>query len=300
MADIKESILLGYPNAISYECTKKILEQMEKNICKIKIGSQQGTGFFCKIPFPDKNKMLKVFITNNHIINNDLLMTNNALISFKIKEDTENKTINLNNRKKYTNQEQDITIIELKDSDEINNYLELDDNIINQVLNDSNLNSEYIDETVYIIHYPENKLSVSYGTLDKIYADKKYNFNHKCSTKGGSSGSPILNVNNNKIIGIHKEGQNNNNFNKGLFLNYPIKEYIKLYCNNDNNEMSLKEFNEKFHLNIENTQINKLYLNDQKLGYDGLNDLSKLKLIELKELYLGYTNISDIGSLERA
>ena len=58
----KESILTGYPNFISYESTQKILEQMEKNICKIKIGQKQGTGFFCKIPFPDKNNMLPVFI----------------------------------------------------------------------------------------------------------------------------------------------------------------------------------------------------------------------------------------------
>ena len=51
---LKEKILTEYPNVISYECTKKIIEQMEKNICKIKIGNEQGTGFFCKIPFPDK------------------------------------------------------------------------------------------------------------------------------------------------------------------------------------------------------------------------------------------------------
>ena len=59
--------------------------------------------------------------------------------------------------------------------------------------------------------------------LNRIYEDKKYNFNHKCSTKGGSSGSPILNINN-KVIGIHKEGYNNK-YNKGLFLNYPIKKF---------------------------------------------------------------------------
>ena len=42
----KESILVGYPNVISFESSKKIVEQMEKNICKIKIGNEQGTGFF--------------------------------------------------------------------------------------------------------------------------------------------------------------------------------------------------------------------------------------------------------------
>ena len=73
MEGIKEDLLTGYPNVISYECTKNILEQMEKVIFKIKVGKNQGTGFFCKIPFPDVNNKLPVFISNNHIINKDLL-----------------------------------------------------------------------------------------------------------------------------------------------------------------------------------------------------------------------------------
>jgi len=50
----KESNIEGYPSIISYECTKKIVEQMEKNICRIKIGKNQGTGFFSKAPFRKK------------------------------------------------------------------------------------------------------------------------------------------------------------------------------------------------------------------------------------------------------
>ena len=73
MSTNKESLLTGYLNVISYECTKNIKEQMEKNICKLYIGQNQGTGFFCKIPFPDQKTMLPVFITNNHIINKDIL-----------------------------------------------------------------------------------------------------------------------------------------------------------------------------------------------------------------------------------
>ena len=34
----KESILSGYPTIISYDCSLKIMEQMKKNICKIKVG----------------------------------------------------------------------------------------------------------------------------------------------------------------------------------------------------------------------------------------------------------------------
>ena len=292
----KESILRGYPNVISYECTKKIMEQMSKNICKIKIGEEQGTGFFCKIPFPDINNMLSVFITNNHIINDKILYKNNSKININIEEENEIKEINLNNRIKYTNKEYDITIIEIKEEDNINNYLELDEIIINDIINNINKNKIYINETIYIIQYPENKLSVSYGILDNIYEDKKYNFKHKCNTKGGSSGSPILNINN-KIIGIHKEGYNNK-YNKGTFLNYPIKEFILLNYNNKNNETPSQKFNKEHNLYVVNTKIDKSYLRWKDLGNEGLKDLSKIESKELKVLDLGFNNISDIKVLE--
>ena len=144
MEDNKENILLGYPNVISYEYTVKIKEQMEKNICKINIEKSQGTGFFCKIPFPDLNNLLPVFITNNHIINEELLYKKGEKIKIDIFEETEIKEIDLNNRMKYTNEEYDITIIELKEKDKIKNYLELDDKIINDIIN-NNKNKVYIN-----------------------------------------------------------------------------------------------------------------------------------------------------------
>ena len=294
MEDNKETILTDYPNVISYECSKKIIEQMERNICKINIGKNQGTGFFCKIPFPNQNKLLPVFITNNHVINKDTL--NKEKIKLDIKEVETMKVIKLNNRMKYTNEEYDITIIEIKEEDNINDYLELDEVILNDIVKNKNKNEVYINETIYIIQYPENKLSVSYGILDNIYEDKKYNFKHKCNTKGGSSGSPILNINNNKIIGIHKEGTKQ--YNKGTFLNYPIKEFIKLYTNN-NNEILLEEFNNKYHTDIKNTKINELNLHGMNLGNEGLNDLCKIEFKELKKLDLYSNKISDIKVLEK-
>ena len=69
MESINEALLDANPIIISFECTKKILEQMKNFICKIRIGNKRGTGFFCKIPFPDKNNIIPVFITNNHVIN---------------------------------------------------------------------------------------------------------------------------------------------------------------------------------------------------------------------------------------
>ena len=200
---------------------------MKKYIFKIKIGQTQGTGFFCKIPFPDKDNMLPVLITNNHIINKNILNRKDEKINLDIKGEKDIKTINLNNRFKYTNEEHDITIIEIKEGDKIKNYLNLDEKIINDIINNQNENKYFIDKTVYIIQYPEGELSVSYGIIQKIVLKEKYNFLHKCSTYGGSSGSPILNLNNNKVIGIHKIGANTGN--KGTFLNDSIKAFIDLY-----------------------------------------------------------------------
>ena len=91
---IEEARLTGFPDIITYESSKKIIEQMKKNICKIKIDEEQGTGFFCKIPFPDKYKTLPVLITNNHIINENLLNTKNITI-IEIKEKVKNMKLNI-------------------------------------------------------------------------------------------------------------------------------------------------------------------------------------------------------------
>ena len=300
MEDNKEATLTGYPNVISYECSKRILEQMTRNICKFKIGGKQGTGFFCKIPFPDLNNMQRVLITNNHIIDENILNNENSKISIKIKEEHKSKIINLDGRKKYTDKEFDITIIEIKDSDNINNYLELDNSIINDIIDNKNLNEEYLDKTIYIIQYPEGELSVSYGVLQNIANDKKYNFYHKCCTKEGSSGSPVLNLNN-KLVGIHKERNKGyeNRYNIGLFLNYPIKKFIGLYFDKSN-ELLLKNINKKYNLKIKSSNITELDLKNRLIEDEGLKDLCQIEFKQLKELYLSFNNISDIRPLEKA
>ena len=63
--------------------------------------------------------------------------------------------------------------------------------------------------------------------------------NHKCCTEKGSSGSPILNLSNNKVIGIHKSHSINHNFNVGSLLKYPILNFI----NKNNSIKILKQTN---------------------------------------------------------
>ena len=299
----KESLLNRYPKVISYECTKKIIEQMEKFICKIKIGETIGTAFFCEIPFPNKNNMLPVLISNNHTINRDFLFNNGSELEIHIKEKKDIIKLNLDKRMKYTNEEYDITIIELKETDEIKNFLELDDIIIDDIINNNNKNKEFIDKTIYIIQYPESELSVSYGLLDNIYADKNYNFIHKCSTKNGSSGSPIMNMSN-KIIGVHKEGYKDE-YNIGSFLNEAIKEFIRQFYyhidisdNKNDKNIVLNEYNKKYNLDIKDINIEKLDLSSKNIGNEGLEYLSKIEFKKLKNLDLSNNNISNISALK--
>ena len=178
MKMIKEKELKDKPKVISYETTEIIIDQMKKNICKIKMrDGSQGTGFFCKIPFPDKDNLLPVLITNNHVINQELLQKEDEKVSLTIKNNKKVKTINLNNRITYTNPDYDITILELKEEkDEIKDYLELDELLLENILDSNNDNEDsnqiFKDNTIYIIQYPEGELSVSFGVINNINENK--------------------------------------------------------------------------------------------------------------------------------
>ena len=221
---IKEKNLEDYLIPITSEHTKKILSQMEKNVCKIYMNNGiKGTGFFCKIPYKGSyDSSLSVLITNNHIIDEKHLGKNDKII-FSINNDKIKKKLSISDRKTYTSKLYDITIIEIySDKDGINDFLELDFDI-----NDEYYDNMYVKKSVYILHYPNNeKVSVSYGIINAINLQKNFDFFHFCSTDNGSSGAPILNSSNNKLIGIHKGASKNLNFNKGTILIFPLKEFL--------------------------------------------------------------------------
>ena len=76
--------------------------------------------------------------------------------------------------------------------------------------------------SIYIFQYPNgNKAFVSYGKLNEIKNDEII---HIYSTEYGSSGSPILNLSNNKAIGMHKQGSQYFNFNIGTSLKSPLNK----------------------------------------------------------------------------
>ena len=312
----------NYPGIINYKSAKKISELMEKCICKIKRDFESCTGFFCKIPFPDNSNKLPVLITSNTIINQYFFQKEEKIVIF-INNNEKNIFIDFKDsisRKKYTSEKYGTSIIEIKEKDNINNFLELEDSMVNNIIFEKkeNFAYEYEGRTIYLMQYPEGQLSISFGILDDIKEDKIYNFSHKCSTSPGSSGSPIVCLNN-KVIGIHqgifiKNNLSRNNF--GTFLNFPVSEFIKLnydrkekdniikfnFDNNIDNEKEnlLEEFKKKYSLNIKNSYIDKLDLSKKNINNDGLIEFAKIKFIKLQELNLSNNNISDIDILQKA
>ena len=227
----KEKYITKSLEPISLKQTEMILDQMNNSICRI---NDKGTGFFVKIPY--KSILLTVLITTNQVINTDDIQDKRN-ISIRLNNDKKIKTIKLDeNRIMYTNEKLDITIIEIKENvDNLNNdYLELEDNIINYLkLDKIKLNKKespnYLDESIYILNYlKSNDIYVSYGKLININNNDIY---HNCNIKGESSGSPILLLNNQKLIGIHCSGSKHNKFNKGTSLIYSIIEFSKIKNN---------------------------------------------------------------------
>ena len=77
---------------------------------------------------------------------------------------------------------------------------------------------DYLDESIYLLNYHKDKdIYVSYGKLLDINNNEII---HNSNIKGESSGSPILLLNNQKLIGIHCSSSKHNIYNKGTLLIY--------------------------------------------------------------------------------
>ena len=131
---IKEVFINDSINPISIKGMEKITFQLKNCVCKIrKKGNVKATGFFCKIPFPNYNKLLTVLFTNNHVLDQNDLMVNNK-IDITINDDNEIRSILIDNsRIFFTDYDLDVTIIEIKPNiDKINNFLELEEKIFKE------------------------------------------------------------------------------------------------------------------------------------------------------------------------
>ena len=133
---INQNHIKGASDSISKNQMKKIIEQMDKSICKIEKEELTGTGFICIISHHDKFHRIPVLFTCHHILGNeDLKQGKEIKLIFSNKE----KIIKLDeSRKIYTSKENeyDTSIIELKEEDEFNeeDLLEVDNDFIEKII----------------------------------------------------------------------------------------------------------------------------------------------------------------------
>ena len=264
-----EAHIKGEPESLNKSQMNKIFEQMSKSICKIDNSDLNltGTGFLCLIPFPNKFHNLPVLITCNHVFN-DLQQGNEIKLIF------ENKNIKLKldeSRMLYTNEEYDITIIELKENEfKEDDYLNIDDMIITK--KEKEINEELEDKTIYIIHVPKGKeVKQSINTIKKIKDNYIY---HRCETEEGSSGAPILYLHSHQVLGVHRGNYQNEkkNLNIGSLLKLPIEDFNKTF---KNNKKSLK---------INNGKINNISKNDEQKEEEIFNEILLTLKIEKKNI----------------
>lgn len=169
---IKEKNLNQHPTSLKNKQFITMFEQMEKSICKIKcsvIGT--GTGFFFKIPCYDNSVLLRVLITNNHILGEKDILIGNS-INFSLDDEKYEYKIKIDkSRLIYSNVKYDVSIIEIKEKDylEKNLFLNLDDNILN-----IDQYQIYKDISIYLLHYPKGEnIECSIGVLKNISDDYK-------------------------------------------------------------------------------------------------------------------------------
>ena len=175
-------------------------------------------------------------MTNNHVIDIEDIKPGKT-INFSLNNDEKEFNILIDNsRKTYTNLSFDVTIIEIKENDNINekSFFDLD----KQIFQEDCINI-FKNRQIFLLHYPKGiKKEISLGVIKNIIEDKeKKTILHLCDTSGGSSGSPIINKSNFQVIGIHKGAPiGAQNYNLGTFLKEPIEKFneeIKMKKNNN-------------------------------------------------------------------
>ena len=107
---IKEKKVDNALRSLNTRETEFILKQMKNCVCRIYKNGIRGTGFFCRILYPNSDNYLFVLATNNHVLNEGDIQIGKE-ISFSWNNDTKFKAIKIDSsRKVYTESEYDTTL----------------------------------------------------------------------------------------------------------------------------------------------------------------------------------------------
>jgi len=195
--------------------------QFNNKICEIKKGDITGLGFFCKIDSPNSKDFTPVLITSYDLIGYSEILTK------KIEFTLNNKKYNLNlddSRKYYSDEENyNTTIIEIKKEDklDIDSFFEIE-------MDNDKKDIGYLARQTIVVLYKNigNNLDI-YKIRPLLMNQNGYQFKYNFEVNSKCYGSPLLNINNNKIIAIHELNSNegNKSINIAILLRNIIKEF---------------------------------------------------------------------------
>ena len=222
------------------EKNKLVNTGLEKALVNINNKGNKGFCFLCKLSIPDSTTILPALITSTKLIGKKEI-EDLKKISFILEKTNHTITID-DQRKTYINEDKyDVSIIEIKNEDNLstNNFFEIEnkENLIkNSSIGVITINEKENDLEYYVCKIKsknENGYSLEY-ICDDIQINK-------------SIGNPVINIKNNKILGIQ------NNSGSCILLNEPIKEFVEADIKKDQeNKNHIPIFEKNFYFKINN------------------------------------------------
>ena len=274
-------------------------DKMKNVLCNINYNNAfYGIGFFCKISLPNKPYLLTVLITNYNILGDDIINKRGKINISSLINNNNSKTISIDeSRLIYVNKNiYDISIIEIKDKDGFDfiKFLEIDDEIFKD-----NLDTNFKNKEIYIINNINSQVVNYYKSeINNINSDN-HNLEYLSKKEVGLLGTPIVNCNNYKVIGIHKSNQDINNKPLGTLIKGPINDFndiIKQLNKKKFDSAKAKKNISKYILhNSKNFIFN--YTINEKIGKRLVKEIIDTQFVDGYEIY-GLIDNKIIGILE--
>ena len=277
---------------VSDKKAKKVI----KSLCRINLKNNKEItkviGFFIKL-----SESLKYIFINSNIINPDIMNENIEL------EIWNKEKIYLNPNELYYKyfEKQDITIIEINESDKLFEeieYLDYDYNYKQKYLMYKNMN-------VFSLFNPFSNDSICISGI--IINIDNFKFIHNIPIENDSAGCPIILFNNYinliQVIGIHKSTNKIEGINYGTFIGEiicQIKDDTNFSITIDNNEkidsiinLPKEDSTKDEKNNLTKIQIEEISKNE-KIGLNEIKEIKKEKRIVKKDNFIiGEINIKD-------
>jgi len=273
-------------NGTNFPVPGQIIDKLSETIVKIENGDLISTGFFMKINVQEINR--NFLLTCGHSIPQEDINSKKTITIFYGKKEAETKKeIELDNNKRFIkcflDDDIDATILEILPEDNIS-----EDKYLYPDLNYTSGFDNYIKENkIFTAGYPDihpykGEKHYSGGEITGIRYMNNNNshFFHNCSTKEGSSGSPLVN-DKFQVVGIHY------GCNKKKIINFGVFVGAIIDILNGGREENKSNFKEKIQKDV-NIEIKKVVPNKKMNN----NETKKINDDEIKEVFIKDNNVN--------